>query len=92
MSLDWEACFSVPKLMGKVNRYVAIKYKALTISGEKFEGIARGFFARVLQHEIDHLDGVVWTDLIKEGDICGVREDMMKIREAELAESTETKR
>ncbi len=66
-ALGWEGCLSVPDLMGQVPRHTAIRYRALTLKGEKIEREAQGFHARVVQHECDHLDGVLYpqrmTDL-----------------------------
>ena len=56
----WEGCLSVPGLRGAVPRYTALRYKGTTPSGETIERVARGFHARVVQHECDHLDGVLY--------------------------------
>jgi peptide deformylase len=65
----WEACLSVPGLTGWVPRYSRIRYRALTPEGEPLEREAGGFHARVVQHECDHLDGILYpmrmTDLSK---------------------------
>ena len=62
-----EACLSVPGLAGTVPRYRQIRYRGVTPTGEAIDRIARGFHARVVQHECDHLDGVLYpmrmTDL-----------------------------
>lgn len=64
-----EACLSVPGLAGAVPRFRQIRYAGLTPAGEPIDRIARGFHARVVQHECDHLDGVLYpmrmTDLSK---------------------------
>jgi peptide deformylase len=64
-----EACLSVPGLAGSVPRYRQIRYRGVTPSGEAIDRIAKGFHARVVQHECDHLDGVLYpmrmTDLSK---------------------------
>jgi peptide deformylase len=62
---DWEGCFSIPNKMGEVYRYYEIHYTAYTAEGEKITGIAKGFLARVLQHEIDHLQGKLYTDRLR---------------------------
>lgn len=59
-SLGWEGCLSVPGLMGEVPRYEAIRYRAWDLEGQPFEREARGFHARVVQHECDHLDGILY--------------------------------
>jgi len=57
----WEGCLSVPGLRGWVERPAHIRYRGLGIDGEKIERVARGFHARVVQHECDHLDGRLYT-------------------------------
>ncbi len=56
----WEGCLSVPGLTGLVPRATALKWHALAPDGSEIGGIARGFHARVLQHECDHLDGILY--------------------------------
>lgn len=65
---DWdtEGCLSVPKTFGKVKRYRNISVKALDEKGEEINFEAHNFFARVIQHEIDHLDGVLFIDKAKD--------------------------
>lgn len=58
----WEGCLSIPGLRGIVPRYTRIKVKARGIDGERTSFTANGFQARVIQHELDHLDGVVFLD------------------------------
>jgi peptide deformylase len=65
----WEACLSVPGLTGWVPRRARVIYRALTPEGQRLEREASGFHARVVQHECDHLDGILYpmrmTDLSK---------------------------
>jgi len=63
--LGWEGCLSIPDQFGQVKRAEKIKIKALDVNGKKKTIKARGFFARVLQHEIDHLDGILFTDKVE---------------------------
>ena len=58
----WEGCLSIPGLHGLVPRYRRIKVKARLLDGEPISLTADGFQARVIQHEYDHLDGVVFLD------------------------------
>lgn len=60
---DDEGCLSIPGVFGPVKRYYEITISTLTPNGEKQEVYAKGLFARVIQHEIDHMDGVLFTDL-----------------------------
>jgi len=56
----WEACLSVPGLTGLVPRYTHIRYSGYDLKGQRIEREARDFHARVVQHECDHLDGVLY--------------------------------
>ncbi len=66
-ALGWEACLSVPGLIGEVSRHTAVRYRGLNMDGDLIEREATGFHARVVQHECDHLEGVLYprrmTDL-----------------------------
>jgi peptide deformylase len=62
----WEGCLSVPGLRGWVERPAHIRYRGLGIDGEKIERTARGFHARVVQHECDHLEGWLYTSRMKD--------------------------
>jgi peptide deformylase len=62
---DWEGCLSIPDIRGRVPRFREIRVKAFNRDGERIELHARGFSARVLQHETDHLDGVLFFDRMK---------------------------
>jgi len=63
---DEEGCLSVPGVWGKVRRYKKIKIKALNRYGENIEFEAEGFFARICQHEIDHLNGTLFIEKAKD--------------------------
>ncbi len=63
---DWEACLSVPGLRGLVKRPTQIRYKALTLDGSSIEREANGLHARVVQHECDHLDGILYPQRMKD--------------------------
>ena len=63
---DYEGCLSVKDVYGKVPRYSKIRIKALNAQGQEVRFKAEGFLARVLQHEIDHTNGVVFIDHIKD--------------------------
>ncbi|MGH6931386.1 MAG: peptide deformylase [Dongiaceae bacterium] len=56
----WEACLSVPGLTGVVPRFTRIRYRGFGLRGEVIEREASGFHARVVQHECDHLDGILY--------------------------------
>jgi peptide deformylase len=57
---DWEGCLSVPGLRGAVPRPAVIRYRAMTPDGASIEHEVGGFHARVVQHESDHLDGILY--------------------------------
>ncbi|MBH1979896.1 peptide deformylase [Candidatus Saccharibacteria bacterium] len=63
---DYEGCLSVKEVYGKVPRYSKIRVKALDTNGDEVRIKAEGFLARVLQHEIDHTNGIVFIDHIKD--------------------------
>jgi peptide deformylase len=66
-ALGWEGCLSVPGLRGAVPRWTRIRYQAAGLDGQAIDRVVEGFHARVVQHECDHLDGVLYpqrmTDL-----------------------------
>jgi peptide deformylase len=62
----WEGCLSVPGLRGLEPRYREIRYQGFDQYGKKFEREVSGFHARVVQHECDHLDGVLYPQRIKD--------------------------
>lgn len=66
MITDYEGCLSVNGFYGKVPRYSKVRIKALDANGNEVRVKAEGFLARVLQHEIDHTNGVVFIDHIKD--------------------------
>ena len=57
---EWEGCLSVPKMRGLVPRYTSIRYRGCDVKGNVIEREADGFHARVVQHEVDHLDGILY--------------------------------
>jgi peptide deformylase len=63
---DFEGCLSVPDIYGKVSRYTKVRVRAQDEDGKFFRVTAEGFLARVFQHEIDHTNGIVFIDRIKD--------------------------
>jgi peptide deformylase len=57
---DWEGCLSIPGLRAKVPRIRRIRYSGYDVEGRRIERVAEGFHARVVQHEVDHLDGILY--------------------------------
>ncbi len=62
---DWEGCLSIPDVRGRVPRALEIDVRAYDRRGRKINVHAKGFSARVIQHETDHLDGVLFFDRMK---------------------------
>jgi peptide deformylase len=62
---DYEGCLSVPDIYGKVKRFSKIRLKALDLEGNPIKVSLDGFIARILQHEIDHTNGKLFIDRIK---------------------------
>lgn len=60
----WEGCLSVPDMRGFVRRHARIRYRGFDQNGAEIEREVDGFHARVFQHEFDHLNGVLYPDLI----------------------------
>lgn len=58
---DYEGCFSVKEIAGLVKRYQKIRYHAFTPEGKEVTGEAEGFLARIIQHEVDHIRGVLFV-------------------------------
>jgi peptide deformylase len=63
---DWEGCLSVPGLRGAVPRYRRLRYAGFDEQGRRFERTVEGFHARVVQHECDHLDGILYPMRIRD--------------------------
>lgn len=63
---DFEGCLSVRDIYGKVPRFSKARIKALNENGEEFRITIEGFLARIFQHEIDHTNGIVFIDHIKD--------------------------
>jgi len=62
---DWEGCLSIPDIRGRVPRAREIKVKAFDRNGERIELRAQDYAARVIQHETDHLDGILFFDRMR---------------------------
>jgi peptide deformylase len=72
----WEGCLSVPGLRGTVPRYNKLRLTALTADGAPIDEILEGFPARVLQHEADHLDGVLYPARVEDFRTFGYNEEL----------------
>lgn len=72
---DMEGCLSVPQSYGKVVRPAKIKVKGTDLEGKKIEIKAEGLMARVFQHEIDHMDGLLFVSKITDGKIYKLNDE-----------------
>ena len=74
----WEGCLSVPGLRGVVPRFTHIKYEGYDAEGKKIEREVEDFHARVVQHECDHLDGILYPMKIEDYRYFGFHEEIFK--------------
>ena len=70
----WEGCLSVPGMRGAVPRYKRLRYRGVDESGKPFEREVSDFHARVVQHEVDHLDGILYPMRIRDFSKFGFNE------------------
>lgn len=70
----WEGCLSVPGMRGLVSRYLKLRYSGQNQHGEPISRMAEGFHARVVQHECDHLDGILYPMRIRDMRLFGFEE------------------
>lgn len=89
MAIDWEGCLSIPGLTGTVPRFTRIRYRGLTPEGERIERTASGFHARVVQHEFDHLEGILYPMRMTDLSRLGFVEEVTRAR-AERMEASRT--
>jgi peptide deformylase len=78
MALGWEGCLSIPGMTGAVPRYTRLSYRGTTLDGSTIEREADGFHARVVQHEFDHLDGILYPQRMTDMSLFGFTEEMAK--------------
>ncbi len=83
MALGWEGCLSIPGITGAVPRHTRIRYRGMEVSGRVVEREASGFHARVVQHEIDHLDGVLFPMRMTDLRLLSFNEELRHFIEAE---------
>jgi len=74
----FEGCLSVPGMTGAVKRHNHIRYSALGLDGKAITGEAKGFHARVIQHECDHLDGILYPQRMEDMSKFGFSEEMRR--------------
>ncbi len=75
---DWEGCLSIPGMSGLVRRFKKIKYSAIDLNGKNINGEVEGLHARVIQHEFDHLNGILYTSRLAHKNAFGYSEEIEK--------------
>jgi peptide deformylase len=91
MERGWEGCLSVPGMMGEVPRYTRIRYSGLDLEGNPVSREASGFHARVVQHECDHLDGILYPMRMDDLTRFGYEAEMRRLVQAEAAAAAEAR-
>lgn len=76
MEEGWEGCLSVPGLRGLVPRYRRLRYQGVDAHGAAIDRVAEGFHARVVQHECDHLDGILYPMRMRDMRNLGFTEEL----------------
>jgi len=76
MEEGWEGCLSVPGLRGLVPRHTRIRYRGFDLDGRAIEREAEGFHARVVQHECDHLDGILYPQRMRDMSSLGFIDEL----------------
>ncbi|HVR08452.1 MAG TPA: peptide deformylase [Thermoanaerobaculia bacterium] len=80
LDTDVEGCLSLPGISDKVDRPTAIRVQAVDLAGRRFELSAEGWLARAICHEVDHLDGILFTDHLR-----GLRRERVRRQLRKLA-------
>lgn len=77
----WEGCLSVPGMRGVVPRFSRIAYRGYGLDGKLIEREAEGYHARVVQHELDHLDGILYPQRMTDLSTLGYVEELQRLEE-----------
>ena len=73
---QWEGCLSIPGMLGLVKRHFSISYEGFDMSGNKIQQNAEGLHARIVQHECDHLNGIVFTHRLVDKKAYGYEDEI----------------
>jgi peptide deformylase len=76
--LGWEGCLSVPGLRGAVPRWIKIRYRGVGLEGDAIDRTVEGFHARVVQHECDHLDGILYPQRMSDLRLLQFNEEALR--------------
>lgn len=87
--LGWEGCLSIPGLRGAVRRATRLRFRGLDIDGATIEGEAAGLVARVMQHETDHLEGILYPMRMEDLSLFGFNEELARAAAARAAAKEE---
>ena len=85
----WEGCLSVPGMRGEVSRFSHIRYTGYDAAGNRLDVTAEGFHARVVQHECDHLDGIIYTQRLNDPRKFGFTQELLDAGMLAVAEHCE---
>lgn len=78
VAVEWEGCLSIPGLRGAVPRPERIRYRGVDPDGRPIDNTVSGFHARVVQHEMDHLDGILYPMRMEDFALFGFTEELMR--------------
>lgn len=81
--LRWEGCLSIPGLRAAVPRHVKVRYSGVGAEGEPVGAVATGFHAGVVQHEYDHLDGILYPMRMTDFSLFGFTEELARAQAAQ---------
>ena len=85
---DWEGCLSIPGMSGLVRRFKQIKFSGIDLNGNNIAGEVEGLHARVIQHEFDHLNGILYTSRLAHKSAFGYSEEIEKFWKKSNDENT----
>jgi len=85
MEEGWEGCLSIPGMRGNVPRHSKIRYRGYSVNGERIDRTVDGFHARVVQHEYDHLEGILYPQRMIDMSDFGFEQALLKRSDENVA-------
>jgi peptide deformylase len=85
--LHWEGCLSIPGMRGAVPRYARIRYRGVDTEGQPVGGEVTGFHAAVVQHEFDHLDGILYPMRMRDFSLFGFNEELARAAQLQAVQT-----